>query len=52
MKSKLIIILAAFIFTVTVILLFYLNSTSEKEVIERFRAGQIVAARTLAREIE
>ncbi len=52
MKSKLIIILAAFIFTVTVILLFYLHSTNEKEVVNRYRAEQLVASRQLAREIE
>ncbi len=52
MKSKLIIITAAVIFIITVILLFYLNSTSEKGVVQRFQAEQLVAARTLAREIE
>jgi hypothetical protein len=52
MKSKLIIIVTAFILIVTVSLLFELHNSSEKEVIERFHAGQIVAARSLAREIE
>ncbi len=52
MKSKLIFIAAAVIFIITVILLFYLHSTSEKEVVQRFQAEQLVASRQLAREIE
>ncbi|MFH2141125.1 MAG: hypothetical protein ABIJ97_01785 [Bacteroidota bacterium] len=52
MKLKLIIIAAAVILVVTVLLLFYLHVNSEKEIVQRFQAEQLVAARTLAREIE
>jgi PAS domain S-box-containing protein len=52
MKSKLIIIAIAVILIITVILLFYLHLTNEKEVVNRFRAEQLVASRQLAKEIE
>lgn len=52
MKSKLIIVATAVILIITVIFLYYLHSSSEKEFVQRFQAQQLVAARTLAREIE
>ncbi|MBU2585708.1 MAG: PAS domain S-box protein [Bacteroidetes bacterium] len=52
MKTKHIIIVTAVILIITVILLFYLHSISEKEVVRRFQAEQLVASRQLAREIE
>ncbi len=52
MKSKLIVIATAVILIATVILLFYLHSSSEKEVVQRFQAEQLLDSRRLAREIE
>ena len=52
MKAKLIIIVTASILIVTIILLFYLQKSNEKEIVNRFRAQQLVASRQLAREIE
>lgn len=52
MKSKLIIIAAAVIFITTVVLLYYLHLDSEKEIVHRFQAEQLLDARRLAREME
>ncbi len=52
MKLKLIILVNASILIVTIILLFYLQKSNEKEIVNRFRAEQLVASRQLAKEIE
>ncbi|MEW5842866.1 MAG: PAS domain S-box protein [Bacteroidota bacterium] len=52
MKAKLIIFVSVSILIVTIILLFYLQKSNEKEIVNRFRAQQLVASRQLAREIE